>query len=55
MELTTDFSYMAFSSDLSVCLARAKENRKDLRQAELAVEEAEKAIKIAKTGFFAVG
>lgn len=51
LELTTDFSYATFSSDLSACLAKAKENRKDLRQAELAVEEAEKAIKIAKAGF----
>lgn len=51
LELTTDFSYMTFSPELSDCLAKARENRKDLRQAELAVEEAEKDIKIAKAGF----
>ncbi len=51
LELTTDFSYMTFSPELSECLAKARENRKDLRQAELAVEESEKDIKIAKAGF----
>ena len=51
LDLTTDFSYMTFSPDMSACLAKARGNRKDLRQAELAVQKAEKDIKIAKAGF----
>lgn len=51
LTLTDDFVYTTFDKALVDCLDYARNNRKDLKQAELTVDESEKKIKIAKAGF----
>jgi len=51
LTLTDDFSYAAFEKPLVLCLDYAMINRKDLQQAKLTVDEAEKSVKIAQAGF----
>jgi len=51
LTLTEDFSYAAFEKPLASCLDYARLNRKDLQQAKLTVEEAEKSVRIAQAGF----
>jgi len=51
LTLTDDFVYATFDKALVDCLDYARNNRKDLKQAELTVDESGKKVKIAKAGF----
>lgn len=51
LTLTDDFVYTAFDKAMADCLDYARNNRKDLKQAQLTVDESEKKVKIAKAGF----
>lgn len=49
LQLTEPFSYAVFSRGLDECIAYAKACRKDLLQAKIAVEQAQKDVEIAKS------
>jgi outer membrane protein len=51
LTLTDDFVYTTFDKAMADCLDYARTNRKDLKQAQLTVDESEKKVKIAKAGF----
>lgn len=51
LNLTTDFSYLAFDQDMSTCLDYAYANRKDLQVDKNALLQQEQAIKAAKAGY----
>lgn len=51
LTLTDDFVYTAFDKAMADCLDYARNNRKDLKQAQLTVDESEKKVKIARAGF----
>lgn len=51
LNLTTDFSYLAFDRDMSACLAYAYANRKDLQVDKNKLDQQEQAIKAAKAGY----
>lgn len=49
VELIDDAGYQNFDSSLTDCISYAKENRKDLMKYQIAIEQAEKDVKIAKS------
>lgn len=49
LTLIGDADYIEFSAELAECIAYARENRKDLAQYRLAVEQAKKDVGIAKS------
>ncbi len=51
LNLTTDFSYLAFDKDMSACLDYAYANRKDLQVDKNKLLQQEQAIKAAKAGY----
>ena len=51
LNLTTDFSYLAFDQDMSTCLDYAYANRKDLQVDKNKLDQQEQAIKAAKAGY----
>lgn len=51
LNLTTDFSYLAFDQDMGTCLDYAYRNRKDLLVDKNKLEQQEQAIKEAKAGY----
>lgn len=51
LTLTDDFVYTTFDKAMADCLDYARNNRKDLKQAQLTVDESEKKVKIARAGF----
>ena len=51
LNLTTDFSYMAFDKDMGACLDYAYANRKDLLVDKNKLLQQEQAIKAAKAGY----
>ena len=51
LNLTTDFSYLAFDQDMNACLDYAYANRKDLQVDKNKLAQQEQAIKAAKAGY----
>lgn len=51
LNLTSDFSYLAFDKDMSSCLDYAYNNRKDLLIDKNKLEQQEQAIKAARAGY----
>lgn len=51
LNLTTDFSYLAFDQDMNACLDYAYANRKDLQVDKNSLLQQEQAIKAAKAGY----
>ena len=51
LNLTTDFSYLAFEQDMNACLDYAYANRKDLQVDKNKLAQQEQAIKAAKAGY----
>lgn len=49
VELIDDAGYQNFDSSLMDCISYAKDNRKDLMKYQIAIEQAEKDVKIAKS------
>lgn len=51
LNLTSDFSYLAFDKDMSACLEYAYDNRKDLLIDKNKLAQQEQAIKAARAGY----
>ncbi len=51
LNLTTDFSYLAFDQDMNACLDYAYANRKDLQVDKNKLAQQEQSIKAAKAGY----
>lgn len=49
LKLSDEANYKTFTMDLAECIRYAQANRKDLKQAQLAVDQAEKDVKIAQS------